>query len=634
MALPVFLARVFRYGRIGHLRLRDTYLSTPLLFPVVCLITGSTARGGGLWKYVLQADTENGLLRRNLPVMSQVLHFLDFSITPKTLEKWQSLGLRKRYNEEVSPPLRYTAPLFLDSGGFKLLWNDHLDLSAYGLSVRDENGQIAVLELQKDLGGDVVATLDYPLPPGLARSEAEERMQRSLDNAVRAALYLQKCSDYMPFLFVAVHGQDRASIGRYVQSVFEKFRENGLEGFPFGLAVGSLVPLRGAKKYSRIAEILLGLRENVPEDLRDVIPIHVFGITGNLVPILAYLGIDSFDSSTYVQEARGLGYIDPETRRPRPVLEMEELTCSCRVCRQLSLPELQDALVSEIRNRPLLSGYYKSKYYSDIALHNLEMDFQIVRETRQAIKADSLQEYIVQHVERFPELRPALDVIAREDDSLRIKLTRVTVRVSQRKEPDIGERPVSLKYTPDSFNILLNGYSPPEDKRILLIIPCSGGKPYSTSRSHRLIANRLAQALGERCTLVHKVTLSGLYGPVPEEYENEPAVLGYDFRLEPAHTDQIALVADRLVAYLEHYGNHYVACIGYATSRAYRAALEKAAQRSPCLRVLPTKPKTRRLTEFFREENVKELMAQVLSSLNGLGLHCEQEDSYVISESL
>lgn len=634
MALPVFSARVSHYGRIGHLRLRDTCLSTPLLFPVVCLITGSTARGGGIWKYILQADTENGLLRRNLPVMSQALHFLDFSITPRALEKWRSFGLRKRYNEEVSPPLRYTAPLFLDSGGFKLLWNDHLDLSAYGLCVREENGQIAVLELQKDFGGDIVATLDYPLPPGLARSEAEERMRKSLDNAVRAALYLQKCSDYTPFLFVAVHGQDRASIGHYVQSLFKKFRENGLEGFPFGLAVGSLVPLRGAKKYSRIAEILLGLRENIPEDLRDVIPVHVFGITGNLVPILAYLGVDSFDSSTYVQEARGLGYIDPKTRRPRPVLEIEELTCSCRVCRHLRLPELQDALVSELRNRPLLSGYYKSKYYSDIALHNLEMDFQIVQETRQAIEADSLQEYIVQHLERFPELRPALDVIAREDNRLRIKLTRVTVRVSPRKEPDIGERPVSLKYTPDSFNILLNGYSPPEDKRILLIIPCSGGKPYSTSRSHRLIANRLAQALGERCTLVHKVTLSGLYGPVPEEYENEPAVLGYDFRLEPAYADQIALLADRLVAYLERYSNHYVACIGYATSRAYRTVLEKAAQRSPCLKVLPTKPKTRRLTEFFREENVKELIAQVLSSLNGLDLHCEQEDSYVISESL
>lgn len=619
MNRPAFSAQVFRYGRTGHLHLQENHLSTPLLFPVVCLITGSTPRGGGVWKYILQADTENGLLRRNLPVMSQVLHFLDFSITPKALEKWRNPGLRKRYNTEVSPPLHYTAPLFLDSGGFKLLWNDSVDLSAYGLSIKNGDGPKTILNLQRELGGDIVATLDYPLPPGLAPSEAEERIRKSLENAVRAALHLQENSDYQPFLFVAAHGQDRASIGHYVQLVFKKFRDNGLKDYPFGLAVGSLVPLRGAKKYSTITEILVGLRENIPKDLRDVIPVHVFGITGNLIPILAYLGVDSFDSSTYVQEARGLGYIDPETRRPRPVLEMEELTCRCRVCRQLRLPELQDALVSEIRNQPLPDGHYKSKYYSDIALHNLEMDFQTVQETRQAIEADSLQEYVIQHTEKFPELRPALDVIAAEDNALRIRLSRVTVQMPRRREPGIRERTVSLRYTPDSFNILLNSYHPPETKRILLVIPCSGSKPYSTSRSHRWIAERLAQALGEKAALVHKVTLSGLYGPVPEEYENEPAVLGYDFRLEPIHTDQITLVANRLAAYLKRYGDHYAACFGYATSRAYRTVLEQAAREAPRLKVLPLRLKTRRLTEFFRRENVEELIEQVLSALNSLG---------------
>ncbi len=614
MDLPAFSSRSYKHGRLGKLCFEHAELHTPILFPVVCLITGTTARGGGLWKYILQADPLNGLLRRNLPVMSQVLHFLDFSsANPGVLEKWRRLGLRKRYNDEVSPPLRYTAPLFLDSGGFKLLWNDSVDLSAYGLSIKDGNGPKTILELQRDLGGDIVATLDYPLPPGLAQAEAEKRMRKSLDNAVSAAMYLAENLDYRPFLFVAAHGQDRASMGRYVQLVFERFQENGLKGYPFGLAVGSLVPLRGAKKYSTIVEILLGLRENIPEDWLDTIPIHIFGITGNLVPILAYLGVDSFDSSTFVQEARNLGYIDPDTHRPRPVLELEEWTCRCRVCQQVNLEELQNALVSGIHNRPLPNGHYKSKYYGDIALHNLEMDFQIVRETRQAIAEDSLQEYLVEHARKFPETSPALDIITQYDDSLLIGLTRTTVAIPQKPAPDA--RTVSLEYTPDSFNILLNGYHPPEDKRILLVIPCSGGKPYSVSRSHRFVTERLAQALSEKAMLVHKVTLSGLYGPVPEENETNPAVLGYDFRLEPTNTSQITLVADRLATYLERYGEHYVACFGYATSRAYRMALELAARRVPRLQVLPRKPKARRLTEFFRKENAGELIEHILSVL-------------------
>lgn len=616
MELPVFSAKVFSHGRTGELHLAHTTLSTPILFPVVCLITGTTARGGGLWKYVLQADVSNGLLRRNLPVMSQVLHFLDFIPNRvHELNKWRKLGIQRRYDWEVSPPLQYNSAIFLDSGGFKLLWNKNVDLSVYGLSVKSDKGYETILELQRDLGGDIVATLDYPLPPGLTESEAKEWMDKSIKNAVGTARYLQKNPDYQPFLYVAAHGQDRAIMGDYMKQVFKTFQEKDLNNFPFGLAVGSLVPLRGAHKYSAIIEILRGLQENIPESRRNQIPIHVFGVTGNMIPILAYLGIDSFDSSTYVQEARSLNYIDPKTGRTYPVLEMEELTCNCPVCQQVNLEEIQNSLTSEIRGRPLPNGHYKSKYYGDIALHNLEMDFRVVKETREAIEADSLQEYLIQHAEKFPKLQSALEVIAKEDESLGVRLTRI-VSAPQKQKANLSQRVVSLKYTPDDFNILNNGYCPTKDRRVLLIIPCSGGKPYSKSRSHRLIGERLEQALGKKTELIHKVTLSGLYGPVPEESENEAAILGYDFRLEPFNQAQIDLIANRLVSYLNRHSDRYIACIGYATSRAYRTALEQAAQQVSCLCVLPTKPKTRRLTEFFRQENVAELVEEVITTLN------------------
>jgi hypothetical protein len=68
---------------------------------------------------------------------------------------------------------------------------------------------------------------------------------------------------------------------------------------------------------------------------------------------------------------------------------------------------------------------------------------------------------------------------------------------------------------------------------------------------------------------------------------------------------------------LERYSSHYVACLGYATSSAYRTVLEQAAKEVSCLQVLPVKPKTRRFTEFFRRENVAELVEHVRSALNG-----------------
>src|ERR687886_136375 len=95
-------------SRIGKLNLPQGEILTPALFPVVSLMTGTTAKGGGLWKYILQADLSNSLLRRepSLPLMSQVLHFLDFiRDRPHELEKWRKIGIKQRYSKEILPSL-------------------------------------------------------------------------------------------------------------------------------------------------------------------------------------------------------------------------------------------------------------------------------------------------------------------------------------------------------------------------------------------------------------------------------------------------------------------------------------------------------------------------------------------------
>ncbi|HEY9297444.1 MAG TPA: hypothetical protein VIQ31_13945, partial [Phormidium sp.] len=150
----------FKHGRIGklHLSQTKTTISTPCLLPVVCLVTGTTAKGGGLWKYILQEDKSNGLLRRvePLPLMSQVLHFLDFIPNrPHVLDKWRKKGIKQFYKDDVKLE-QFASPLFLDSGGFKLLWNKSVNLSAYGLSIENGKGSQTILELQREFNGDIV----------------------------------------------------------------------------------------------------------------------------------------------------------------------------------------------------------------------------------------------------------------------------------------------------------------------------------------------------------------------------------------------------------------------------------------------------------------------------------------------
>lgn len=74
-------------------------------------------------------------------------------------------------------------------------------------------------------------------------------------------------------------------------------------------------------------------------------------------------------------------------------------------------------------------------------------------------------------------------------------------------------------------------------------------------------------------------------------------------------------MVDCLVAYLKRFGERFDACVGYATSRVYRTVLEEIASCNSRLVVLPENPKSRRFMEFYRQENVLELLKYVINAL-------------------
>ena len=419
-------------GRIGKLHLQRNGeaippLSTPILYPVVSFMTGSTPRGGGLWKYILR-----DFMKNDVPMLSQVLHFLDFPINGASLEKWRSKTVREWYREVNG---QYNAPLLLDSGGFKLLYNTGLDLSEFGIDAETEAEDI--LALQDDMGGDMVASLDYPLPPGLDRAEAEMRMNRTLQNAFRVA---ERIADRQnpPFLYVCCHGQSRVDIEEYVRKVFDRL----LGVLPaFGLAVGSLVPLRG-KRDSEVMERILGVIKGIPESERPRTPIHAFGVSGELTPILAYMGIDSFDSTSYIQSARGLNYSHPETRRKQKIMELDETTCTCRICREVSLDEMQLALSDAVSYRKTSTGKYKSEYYAAIALHNFEMEAGILSRMKNAIESGDSLEELVRHAQVRRGINGAVEWLIENDEIFAGRMAKTVFEVtdSRRKAATPIER--------------------------------------------------------------------------------------------------------------------------------------------------------------------------------------------------
>jgi tRNA-guanine family transglycosylase len=612
-------------GRLGTFSFEQP-IQTPFLFPVAFLMTGTTARGGATWKYILQDQApetkQHTLMRRNSPLLSQVLHFLDYRVSPASVQTWRKKSIKGLYNEQIEG-LNYKAPLFLDSGGFKLMWRTGLDLRNYGISLEEGQEAESILKFQKDLGGDMIATLDYPLPPNLLPDEAKKRMNRSLENALQTARLLredEEFRDYNPFLYMAVHGLTPEAITDYVQKLFATINKENLGDINFGLAIGSLVPLRkDLQKKAEMISIIRAAISAVPEEYKHRVPIHIFGTTGLLVPFLAYLGVDTFDSSTFIQEARGLKYLQPQTFQRRNILEMapQDIICDCSICRNMDLHELKTSLVSETAGKLQASGYYKSKYYADIALHNFELDLDVLRQTRSAIQAESLDDYLIEMADSLPRMKDALTAIAIHDLQLRVKATRCIQPIPQQL-PTIRDYPVryiSLKHTPDDFNINADGYRPRQNKPILLIVPCSREKPYSESHSHKFLSTHLEESIPNWQDKIDKVTLSGLYGPVPYECEAERSVLEYDFRLSTNNKNQIEECTNRLVQFLERHGEHYEQCIAYGTSNAYRTVFDKTAKQYIPLKVFPTNIKSRRLTEFFRKTNIDELLLFLLGEI-------------------
>lgn len=64
---------------------------------------------------------------------------------------------------------------------------------------------------------------------------------------------------------------------------------------------------------------------------------------------------------------------------------------------------------------------------------------------------------------------------------------------------------------------ILDRYRPPEHKRILLLLPCSARKPYSTSKTHKIF-RKVIDTVG-KSHLIHEVIVTSPLGVVPREIE-------------------------------------------------------------------------------------------------------------------
>lgn len=597
--------------RNGEIRINGKCLDTPHFFPVVNLITGPPGlnRNGGIWKHIKIEFFQN---ERIPAFLSQIMHFLDFNIPKKTLEKWYyNKGNPYKFQDWIKElvPNSYSPIIFIDSGGFKLQYNSSIDTSMYGFELH----QKSIYNLQSKFGADIIASLDFPVHPNIPRKEYRFRTTKSIDNAISCLeLVYDHSRQGSEFPFLAVHGHSYSDVYSYVSDLINKIDENGYINYKFGFAIGSLVPLRN--HYELLVEIVLGVKDAINDsesiDVNDI-PIHVFGISSYIIPFLSYLGVDTFDSNTYAQAAINLTYLSNDDNwKLSKFLTLNELDCKCNQCNYLNNGGIKEAQ-KIIRDKPyqkyLFNGETidKSKIYSLIATHNYHSIKSLVSTTYSLNSLDKKLEYLLSYSETSNKGKLLLSRLATFDKNIKGILEEYKIKIKPYKKVSYKNK-FSLQYKPHHFNILQRDYKAKENK-YMLMLPCSNKKPYHLSKSHRYIYSNLVKS-GINIDLVSKVTISGNYGPVPYEFENIPAVRNYNYFLSHKNSNQCNVVLKRTVKFIKLYEGHYDKIIGYATAKTYRDIFEKLSVTSDKIHIFPQKLKQKKGNEFYRKSNLDELI--------------------------
>jgi tRNA-guanine family transglycosylase len=282
--------------------------------------------------------------------------------------QWNRLLDGRSLREEMEVPEDMI--LFADSGGFDFA-SDEVDTTPE-----------RTLETQRQINADLYGTVDLPLSKDNRDAENQQRIQQSVDHALRAS----DLHDGEGLLIASVHGYDPETI----QNTIRYLDDNGAFD---GYAIGSLVPIR--MDYKKVTKIILSARQATDKHL------HVYGLGGIVYqPLLLYLGVDSFDSTAFIRSAGNRNYLVPGLGGEAlwNIEDLDYLPCPCSVCSDRSLSEIREnrdlltkhnlwALVTELRRfRFMFEADEDIETYLDLRFQGNEVTQRAYRTAKQQVR--------------------------------------------------------------------------------------------------------------------------------------------------------------------------------------------------------------------------------------------------------
>ena len=236
-----------------------------------------------------------------------------------------------------------------------------------------------------------------------------------------------------------------------------------------------------------------GLRERIAPDTALYAP--ALATPANLA-LLVYLGMDLLDGIRMMAD----GLLGRYHTRDGvwKAIDLAELPCRCQHCREMS--------------RGGVSA-------QSLVAHNLEKLEEELLVVREAVRSESLREYVERQVRVAPDQTAALRLVDQEHSYLE---RRAPVTRRSKLYANCSESLARIEVSRFAERVIGRYTAPKSD--VLLLLPCSAKKPYSLSRSHRLFA----EAVGARRRYLHELILTSPLALVPRELEEAYPAASYD----------------------------------------------------------------------------------------------------------
>jgi len=298
---------------------------------------------------------------------------------------------------------------------------------------------------------------------------------------------------------------------------------------------------------------IIDARTTIPPDVALWVPAIA---TAENAALLFYIGADIIDDTNAVIKGyQGIYLMEEEGVR---LSELDDLPCNCSICSSLSIDELRH---KNNKERASL-----------IAKHNTLLLDKEVKKIKECIRAGNLREYVEMKVRASTFSTAVLRILDMEEEEyfeLRIPVAR-----DQGIKANTMESLKRIEVKRFAKRVL-ERYEPPE-RKILLILPCSAKKPYSTSPSHAKFIEAIENYRGH----IHELILTSPLGVVPRELEAVYPAAFYDIPVTGYwDAEERKWVSSCLRAYLEWKMNNYDVVVAHL-SGAYREICASVAEDS------------------------------------------------------